>query len=561
MRSQRTGRMAGILFFALLVFLHPAQDPPRAQTGCSIQYADDKPINKPFPYYPGTNAERRVVDLLFEPLVRMAPSVSDTSLMLDCRNARSEQKGRVWAFPLLPTSWHSGRPVTTDQIVRTFRELQRLQQRGRINWLLDIPYFQQLVDMSGDQQTLRVTYAEPVEIEQAVAYLRNFYVIPWEDLPRLTSSYDGHLDDWIHDSGELDEGLIGNGRWMASPNLGMITAAREIWLTAFPGFPGGPSRINQVKSWFLPLPSDRVERFLDGSVNLVLDLPPTLLPRAMRVPGCQEFPHENNCFTFIQISTRNPALKDTRVREALTYAIDRQALLISQYAGRGSVIDAPFPPGTICFNEDIVPRGFDPGRSQELLREAGFTGSPSEGWRKGGQTLDNLDFFLEQTMLGQEVQEIVVRTIDYWAGIGVHVELRTEEEDIVKRARSEGNYDFLLVNLASGNNWDLRWILSHDISRENPAGGGGEVPFPENRYIYCGEDVEKLLAQYHQIAGNDLKMSDVGSKLHAAIYRSCDHVYLWALQRGGVFNSSSLIFQKSGPSLFENPAMWGCPRR
>lgn len=551
MRVRRPGSLAGFMLSMLVLLGHPALA-AHAGRECSLEYAEGEPLVKAFPYYPGTPADRRAVDLLFEPLVRMTPGGTDTSLVLDYRNARSEEDGRTWSFPLLPTKWHSSQPLTVEQIVRTFDELKRLAKLGRDDWVQDVPFLDQIEQMAGERQTLRVTYVGRVTIKRAVGYLRNFYVIPWDELPRLTDSYSGRIDDWIGDSNKLDQGLTGNGRWMAPTNYNMINENREIMLTVFPGFPGGASAIREVTSRYLPQSKDRAMGFLDGSVNLVLDIPPTQLSNVKGVEGWQFFQHENNSFTFILVSNRNPSLDDRRVREGLIYALDREELLRESYAGRGKIIDAPFPPGTICFNETIVPRGHDAERSIRLFKEAGFSGSPESGWRRGATTLDNLDFLLEVSIGGQEDEVIVKHIIDSWAAVGVHVELQTMEPQAVGKALAAGNYDFYLRDVVSGSSWNLRRELSRRMDAKL---------FPANRYFHCADEVEALLGEYERAGGDEIKRSDVGQKLHAAIYRSCDHIYLWSLERVGVFNSNSIVFQTEGPTLFEYPSIWGCPRR
>jgi peptide/nickel transport system substrate-binding protein len=64
-------------------------------------------------------------------------------------------------------------------------------------------------------------------------------------------------------------------------------------------------------------------------------------------------------------------LNDVRVRQALTYAIDRKALLDTAWAGRGTLIGSMVPPTDPWFEDLSGVYQFDPARAKALLADAG----------------------------------------------------------------------------------------------------------------------------------------------------------------------------------------------
>jgi peptide/nickel transport system substrate-binding protein len=69
----------------------------------------------------------------------------------------------------------------------------------------------------------------------------------------------------------------------------------------------------------------------------------------------------------------NPALKDVRVRQAIAYAINRQAIVDSKYP-QGSVVAQEFqPPGLDGYNESVTKYDYSVDKAKALLQTAGAT--------------------------------------------------------------------------------------------------------------------------------------------------------------------------------------------
>lgn len=91
--------------------------------------------------------------------------------------------------------------------------------------------------------------------------------------------------------------------------------------------------------------------------------------------GLQHKPYELNwegILFFDRDGTKLPELADVRVREALTLAIDREALLEAVALGKGTLTSQTFRPGTNGYDEALDSAyKYDPERARELLKEAG----------------------------------------------------------------------------------------------------------------------------------------------------------------------------------------------
>jgi len=80
----------------------------------------------------------------------------------------------------------------------------------------------------------------------------------------------------------------------------------------------------------------------------------------------------NLSFSEMAIDNQDEDLSDVRVRQALCYAIDREALAQYIYEGLADVCYGPYAPNHPYFNSSYEYRGYDPEKAIALLKEAGW---------------------------------------------------------------------------------------------------------------------------------------------------------------------------------------------
>ncbi len=77
-------------------------------------------------------------------------------------------------------------------------------------------------------------------------------------------------------------------------------------------------------------------------------------------------------WSYVGFNFRRPVVQDVRVRQALAYAVDRDAIIDRVLYGLARPQYSAYGPSCWCYNPDVPHRDYDPIRARELLDEAGF---------------------------------------------------------------------------------------------------------------------------------------------------------------------------------------------
>ncbi len=84
---------------------------------------------------------------------------------------------------------------------------------------------------------------------------------------------------------------------------------------------------------------------------------------------------------YIAMNCEKEPFDNKLVRQAMNYAVDRQAIIDAVYGSAGQVAKNPIPPTMWSYNDDIDPYPYDPEKAKELLAEAGYPdGFSSDLW-------------------------------------------------------------------------------------------------------------------------------------------------------------------------------------
>ena len=131
---------------------------------------------------------------------------------------------------------------------------------------------------------------------------------------------------------------------------------------------------------------------------------------------------------YICLNEKFTELSDARVRKALQYSIDRQAILDSLYAGKGQLENGIFPHGLIGYNADLPEIPYDVEQAKALLAEAGYP--------------DGFEMELcYSSDAGQTTKDMLEIISAYWAEIGVTAKVTEVDEGSFYDMRAAGEIE------------------------------------------------------------------------------------------------------------------------
>jgi len=145
-------------------------------------------------------------------------------------------------------------------------------------------------------------------------------------------------------------------------------------------------------------------------------------------------------YTYLGYNLKNPLFTDKRVRQAISYAINKEEIISGVILGLGKPATGPYKPGTWAYNEKIKPYPYNPQKARELLRAAGWTKTNKDGiLEKDGHPFVFELITNQGNETRQKCAEIIQRQL---AEIGIKVKIRILEwaafvNDFINKRRFE----------------------------------------------------------------------------------------------------------------------------
>ncbi len=119
----------------------------------------------------------------------------------------------------------------------------------------------------------------------------------------------------------------------------------------------------------------RVSEMLSGGIDLMVEVPPDNVATFAGSPDYTLHEQAGPHLWFLILNLKEGPFTDKRVRQAVNYAIDKQALVDGVLQGTATVATGPTPSAFAwAYNTSLKPYPYDPDKARSLIKEAGYAG-------------------------------------------------------------------------------------------------------------------------------------------------------------------------------------------
>jgi len=340
-----------------------------------------------------------VFDTLVEPdeNLQMQPALAEDWTISD--------DGLTYTFTLREgVTWHDGTPFTASDVVYSFRRIIDAPMAN--NWR-----FSSVTDISApDDLTVVFTVSQPTpNLLSNLGAFKGMAVVQQANV----------------ESGDIQTAPVGTGPF----KLAEYTTGSSIELVRNEDYWGGAPALDGVTFQFIPDPTVALTNLQGGEVHWTDNLPPQQVRGLMDSSEVIVESAPSNDYWYFAANQGREPFGDARVRQALAYAIDREAITQAATFGNATINQTAIPE-TSAWYVEYAPYTRDLDMARSLLEEAGVS-----------------DLSLDLMVTSQYPETVTAAQViaANLAEIGVGVEIRTLDFATWLDEQGQGNFDAFLL--------------------------------------------------------------------------------------------------------------------
>ncbi|HPG54302.1 MAG TPA: peptide-binding protein [Smithellaceae bacterium] len=423
-------RLSVILFLILLLLAGCANEQSNsgsqekaykpAAYGDIIVRGDIGDASNLIPILASDSASHSIAGLIYNGLVKYDKDMNIVGDLAESWDISDD--GLVITFHLRKgVKWHDGKPFTAKDVLYTYQvTVDPKTPTAYAGDFLKVKKAEVL-----DDYTFRVTYDKPFAPS----------LISWSSavLPRHL------LEGQDITKSSLARHPVGTGpylfkEWLAGQKIVLVSNAD--YFEGRPYVDGHVTRIiPDMATMFLELRARNIDMMGLTPLQYTRQTENNLFRQSF-----DKYRYLAFAYTYLGYNLKHPFFADKRVRQAISYAINKEEIISGVLLGLGKPATGPYKPGTWAYNENVKTYSYNPQKARELLRAAGWTKTNNDGFlEKDGRPFTFELVTNQGNETRQKCAEIIQRQLKE---VGIDVKIRILEwaafiNDFINKRRFE----------------------------------------------------------------------------------------------------------------------------
>jgi peptide/nickel transport system substrate-binding protein len=274
-----------------------------------------------------------------------------------------------------------------------------------------------------------------------------------------------------------------------------------------------------------------VSAMKNGDLDFMDYVPPRMFDELLdtaATPYLKKVTYNIPTYMYIGWNTRRAVFKDKRVRQALSHLVDRDMLVKNVMLGYATTINGPVPQTRPEYNTDMKPYEYNPARSKELLKEAGWVDTDGNGILDKMIDGKKVEFTFNILLnAGNETREnIAVILVNEFKKVGIRAGIQRLEWSVFLENLDTYQFDAMIgawVNDPTPPDLYQLWHTTQAVNK-----GSNYPGFGDARTDKIIEDI--------RVEFDDAKRTALLKEIQAIIHEEQPYTFLWVMQYPAVYH-------------------------
>jgi peptide/nickel transport system substrate-binding protein len=339
----------------------------------------------------------RIITQVFETLVALKPGTTEPAPGL-AESWEANEDGTVWTFKIREgVTFHDGTPLDAEAVCYNFDRWYNFKgalanPAASYYWQVVFGGFATYDESTGAPKESLYKSCEATDESTAVLTLTkpSATFIPALSQQSFSIASPKALKEYNADAGTIDaEGVFStSGTFGTEHPIGTGPFKFDSWvrndrvtLSRYDDYWGEKAKLDTLIIRPIADNAARLQALQTGEIQGYDLVEPQDIATIEGDENLQLIDRPAFNVAYVGFNIAKKPTDDIKVRQAIAYGLDRQAVVDNFYSGRGAVATQFMPPEVVGYADDVPTYEYDPEKAKQILTDAGYTlPVPLEFW-------------------------------------------------------------------------------------------------------------------------------------------------------------------------------------